>query len=112
VILAPIVVRRSAEGTDLDTKHVAGFRAALPTLVGSDHAPAPSINDFLSYLEQCARSPSTVRAYARGLAHFAGWLHEAAYEEGAVYSRWRIGASPTSAERTASTPTSVLSSSG
>jgi hypothetical protein len=28
VILAPIVVRRSAEGTDLDTKHVAGFRAA------------------------------------------------------------------------------------
>ena len=29
-----------------------------------------------------------------------------------VYWRWRIGASPTSAERTASTPTSVLSSSG
>jgi site-specific recombinase XerD len=83
-----------------------------PRVVGSDHAPAPSINDFLSYLEQCARSPYTVRAYARGLAHFAGWLHEAAYAEGAVYSRWRIGASPTSAERTASTPTSVSSSSG
>ena len=34
----------------------------------SDHAPVPTINDFLSYLEQCARSPYTVRAYARGLA--------------------------------------------
>jgi hypothetical protein len=31
---------------------------------------------------------------------------------GAIYWRWRIGASSMSAERTASTPTSVLSSSG
>ncbi len=44
----------------------------------------PSINDFLRYLEQCARSPYTVRAYARGLAHFAGWLHEAGVDLDAV----------------------------
>ena len=43
-----------------------------PRVVGPDHAPVASINDFLTYLEQCARSPYTVRAYARGLAHFAG----------------------------------------
>src|ERR1700680_3675965 len=48
-----------------------------PRVVGPDHAPVPAINDFLRYLEQRARSPYTVRAYARGLAHFAGWLHEA-----------------------------------
>jgi integrase/recombinase XerD len=55
-----------------------------PRVVGPDHAPVPSINDFLSYLEQCARSPYTVRAYARGLAHFAGWLHEAGVHLDAV----------------------------
>src|SRR5881409_2553877 len=48
-----------------------------PRIVGPDHAPVPAVNEFLSYLEQCARSPYTVRAYARGLAHFNGWLHEA-----------------------------------
>src|ERR1700704_6511422 len=48
-----------------------------PRVVGPHHAPVPAINDFLSYLEQRTRSPYTVRAYARGLAHFAGWLHEA-----------------------------------
>ena len=55
-----------------------------PRVVGPDHAPVPSINDFLSYLEQCARSPYTVRAYARGLAHFVGWLHEAGVDLDAV----------------------------
>jgi site-specific recombinase XerD len=55
-----------------------------PRVVGPDHAPVPAINDFLGYLEQCARSPYTVRAYARGLAHFAGWLHEAGVDLDAV----------------------------
>src|SRR3984893_9918304 len=55
-----------------------------PRVVGPDHAPVPAINDFLSYLEQRARSPYTVRAYARGLAHFAGWLHEAGVDLDAV----------------------------
>src|SRR2546421_62655 len=32
----------------------------------------------------CARSPYTVRAYARGLAHFVGWVHEAGVELDAV----------------------------
>ena len=55
-----------------------------PRVVGPDHAPVPAINDFLSDLEQRARSPYTVRAYARGLAHFAGWLHEAGVDLDAV----------------------------
>jgi integrase/recombinase XerD len=55
-----------------------------PRVVGPDHAPVASIDDFLRYLEQCARSPYTVRAYARGLAHFAGWLHEAGIDIDAV----------------------------
>ncbi len=55
-----------------------------PRVVGPDHAPVPSINDFLNYLEQCARSPYTVRACARGRAHFAGWLHEAGVDLDAV----------------------------
>src|SRR5713101_7597861 len=55
-----------------------------PRVVGPDHAPVLTINDFLRYLEQCARSPYTVRAYARGLAHFAGWLHEAGIDLDAV----------------------------
>ena len=48
-----------------------------PRVVDPDGAPVAAINDFLCHLEQCARSPYTVRAYARGLAHFVGWLHEA-----------------------------------
>jgi site-specific recombinase XerD len=55
-----------------------------PRVVGPDHAPVPAINDFLSYLEHRACSPYTVRAYARGLAHFAGWLHEAGVDLDAV----------------------------
>ena len=55
-----------------------------PRVVGPDHAPVPSINDFLSYLEQCARSPYTVRAYALGLAHFDGCLHETGVDVDAV----------------------------
>ena len=55
-----------------------------PRVVGPDHAAVASINDFLRYLEQCARSPYTVRAYARGLAHFASWLHEAGVDLDAV----------------------------
>lgn len=55
-----------------------------PRVVGPDHAPVSAINDFLSDLEQRARSPYTVRAYARGLAHFAGWLHEAGVDLDAV----------------------------
>ena len=43
-----------------------------PRVVGPDHASVLSINDFLSYLEQCARSPYTIRAYARGLAYDRG----------------------------------------
>ena len=48
-----------------------------PRVVDPHGAPVAAINDFLIDLEQCARSPYTVRAYARGLAHFIGWLHEA-----------------------------------
>ena len=55
-----------------------------PRVVGPDHTPVEAINDFLSYLEQCARSPYTVRAYARGLAHFVGWLHDAGVDIDAV----------------------------
>src|SRR5439155_24072309 len=55
-----------------------------PRVVGPDHAPVPAINDFLSDLEQRARSPYTVRAYARGLAHFVGWLHETGTDLDAV----------------------------
>ncbi|MGH3429149.1 MAG: site-specific integrase, partial [Mycobacteriales bacterium] len=55
-----------------------------PRVIGAAHASVVSINDFLAYLEQCARSPYTVRAYARGLAHFAGWLQEAGVDLDAV----------------------------
>ena len=55
-----------------------------PRVLGPDHGPVPAINNFLRYLEQCARSPYTVRAYARGLAHFLGWLHEAGVDLDAV----------------------------
>src|SRR5207244_13153497 len=50
--------------------------AHRPRVVGPDHAPVPAINDFLSHLEHCTRSPYTVRAYARGLAHFVDWRSE------------------------------------
>ena len=39
-----------------------------------DGAPAVEINDFLQYLATCGRSAYTLRSYARGLAHFFGWL--------------------------------------
>ena len=55
-----------------------------PRVVGPDHVPVPAINDFLIHLERCARSPYTVRAYARGLAHFVDWLHEAGIDIDAV----------------------------
>jgi site-specific recombinase XerD len=55
-----------------------------PRVVGPDDAPVPAINEFLSHLEQCTRSPYTIRAYARGLAHFVGWLHEAGVDLDAV----------------------------
>src|ERR1700730_10333891 len=55
-----------------------------PRVVGPNDAPVPAITEVLSYLEQCARSPYTVRAYARGLAHFAGCLHEAGVDLDAV----------------------------
>lgn len=55
-----------------------------PRVVDPDGAPVAAVNDFLSHLEQCARSPYTVRAYARGLAHFIGWLHEAGVDLDAV----------------------------
>ena len=38
-----------------------------PRVVDSAGAPVRPVNDFLIYLEQCARSPYTVRAYAGGL---------------------------------------------
>jgi site-specific recombinase XerD len=51
-----------------------------PRAVGPRLAPAAAINDFLIHLEQCARSPYTVRAYARGLTHFVGWLDDTALD--------------------------------
>jgi site-specific recombinase XerD len=55
-----------------------------PRVVGPDNAPFPAVNDFLEHLESCARSPYTVGAYARGLAHFVDWLHQAGVELDAV----------------------------
>jgi integrase/recombinase XerD len=55
-----------------------------PRVVDSDGTPVSAINNFLSYLEQCARSPYTVRSYARGLSHFAIWLHDAGIDLDAV----------------------------
>jgi site-specific recombinase XerD len=55
-----------------------------PRVVDPDGAPVAAINDFLGYLEQCARSPYTVRAYARGLAHFVTWLCDAGVDIDAV----------------------------
>jgi integrase/recombinase XerD len=44
-------------------------------VVGPDGMPVPTINAFLLHLSQCGRSAYTLRSYARGLAHFFGWLH-------------------------------------
>lgn len=41
---------------------------------GLDGAPVVEINDFLLHLATCGRSAYTLRSYARGLAHFFGWL--------------------------------------
>lgn len=44
-------------------------------VVGPDGMPVSTINAFLLHLSQCGRSAYTLRSYARGLAHFFGWLH-------------------------------------
>ena len=41
---------------------------------GLDGAPVVEINDFLLHLATLGRSAYTLRSYARGLAHFFGWL--------------------------------------
>jgi integrase/recombinase XerD len=55
-----------------------------PRVVDSAGASVLAVNEFLGHLEQCARSPYTVRAYARGLAHFVNWLHTAGIDLDAV----------------------------
>jgi S-adenosylmethionine synthetase, C-terminal domain len=67
------------------------------------------------FAHSAARARYLGGAYVAGLGargHFGDTAWPWNDPTGAVYWRWRIGASPTSAERTASTPTSVLSSSG
>jgi integrase/recombinase XerD len=44
-------------------------------VVGPDGMPVPAINEFLLHLSHLGRSAYTLRSYARGLAHFFGWLH-------------------------------------
>jgi integrase/recombinase XerD len=44
-------------------------------VVGPDGLPVSAINEFLLHLSHCGRSAYTLRSYARGLAHFFGWLH-------------------------------------
>jgi site-specific recombinase XerD len=44
-------------------------------VVGPDGLPVTTINEFLLHLSHCGRSAYTLRSYARGLAHFFGWLH-------------------------------------
>jgi integrase/recombinase XerD len=44
-------------------------------VVGPDGLPASTLNEFLLHLSHCGRSAYTLRSYARGLAHFFGWLH-------------------------------------
>jgi len=44
-------------------------------VVGPDGLPVSTINEFLLHLSHCGRSAYTLRSYARGLAHFFGWLH-------------------------------------
>ena len=49
--------------------------ARVLVVVGPDGRPVSSIDEFLLHLFQCGRSAYTLRSYARGLAHFFGWLH-------------------------------------
>src|SRR5260370_37616690 len=49
--------------------------ARVLLVVGPDGRPVSSIDEFLLHLFQCGRSAYTLRSYARGLAHFFGWLH-------------------------------------
>jgi hypothetical protein len=69
-----------------------------------DHQPliaaTSTLGPTLARQSRVKFSRGALRAYAEGSS------------TGEVYWRRRIGASPTSAERTASTPTSVESSSG
>src|SRR5437667_2138962 len=44
-------------------------------VVGPDGLLVSTINEFLLHLSHCGRSAYTLRSYARGLAHFFGWLH-------------------------------------
>src|SRR5450432_3647021 len=44
-------------------------------VVGPDGLSISAINEFLLHLSHCGRSAYTIRSYARGLAHFFGWLH-------------------------------------
>ena len=48
---------------------------SLFLVVGPDGMPVSTINEFLLHLSHCGRSAYTLRSYARGLAHFFGWLH-------------------------------------
>src|SRR5258708_20967073 len=49
--------------------------ARVLLVVGPDGRPVSSIDEFLLHLFHCGRSAYTLRSYARGLAHFFGWLH-------------------------------------
>jgi len=49
--------------------------ARVLLVVGPDGKPVSSIDEFLLHLFHCGRSAYTLRSYARGLAHFFGWLH-------------------------------------
>jgi integrase/recombinase XerD len=49
--------------------------ARVLLVVGPDGIPVSSIDEFLLHLFHCGRSAYTLRSYARGLAHFFGWLH-------------------------------------
>ena len=44
-------------------------------VVGPDGMLVSTINEFLLHLSHCGRSAYTLRSYARGLAHFFGWLY-------------------------------------
>ena len=48
--------------------------SGLFLVVGPDGLPVTAINEFLLHVSHCGRSAYTLRSYARGLAHFFGWL--------------------------------------
>ena len=50
-------------------------RPSVFLVLGPDGRPVSPINEFLQHLSHCGRSAYTLRSYARGLAHFFGWLH-------------------------------------